>query len=251
MSPKAIQHERLKRPYTSWPNNPLHVPNLSGGNRVRSREARELICSLFSRPSVQPGHAACLLHIPPEELKSSRCVASREQKRFHSLTWCGFFFVFFFWFDSPPLGSSSLTAIFFFSSVRLKRESERSQPSQSRRRVLVQGPAEAIVTVKATVFVSIVLLVYSEDKAFKIQCLGTSRKSLGKGLEWSCSPTIPGISRAFQGYEAQTLGFGFGESTVCGEKAFPLADSATYRRKIRTRNKTRTVKSHTLCLFKH
>lgn len=96
MSPKAIQHERLKRPYTSWPNNPLHVPNLSGGNRVRSREARELICSLFSRPSVQPGHAACLLHIPPEELKSSRCVASREQKRFHSLTWCGFFLFFFF-----------------------------------------------------------------------------------------------------------------------------------------------------------
>ncbi|GAA6097372.1 uncharacterized [Tachysurus ichikawai] len=85
-SPKAIQPERLKRRYTSSPNNPLHVPNLDGANWGRSREARELICSLFRRPSVQPGHAACLLHKPPEELKSSGCVASREQKPFYSLT---------------------------------------------------------------------------------------------------------------------------------------------------------------------
>ncbi|KAG7327177.1 hypothetical protein KOW79_008783 [Hemibagrus wyckioides] len=67
-SPKAIQH------YTISPNNPLHVPNLDGANRGRSREARELISSLFSRPSVQPGHAVCLLHKPPQRSSKAQGV---------------------------------------------------------------------------------------------------------------------------------------------------------------------------------
>lgn len=114
----------------------------------------------------------------------------------------------------------------------MKQESERSQPSQSRQKVLVlvQGLAEAFATIKARVF---------KFFYWYMQKIKLSRSSVWAFKEspwaraWSDDAVLQFqvFPELFKAMRPSHWGLVLENPQIVEKKAFPLFDSATYRKK--------------------